>query len=104
MNSNEIDFTFEHIVFLSNRDLWNLLLETDNVTILKACIGADNFVLVRVRSVFSKTACKYFNDDLIRFCTASEQEIYTAQTRIVNIFRRLNRRGMIKDWNSLYAA
>lgn len=90
--------TFEHIVFLSNRDLWLLLSETDNVTILQACQNADEFLLFRIRSVFTKTACKYFNDDLSKFSTASDFEIFDARIRMTEILGALNRKGLLQDW------
>lgn len=98
------DFIFEHIVFLSNRDLWLLLAETDNVTILQACQRADDVILIRIRSVFSKTACDYFNDDLSKFWMTSDEEALRARRRMVRIFHKLYRRGRFKDWNLQYAA
>lgn len=100
----ELDFIFEHIIFLSNRDLWLLLAETDNVTILQACHNADDAILIRIRSVFSKTACDYFNDDLSKFWMTSEKEALRARRRMVRIFHSLYSRGYFKDWNLLYAA
>lgn len=99
MEQNDLSaLTFEHIVFLSNRDLWLLLAETDNVTILQACQKADDFLLFRIRSVFTKTACSYFNDDLIKFSTASDSEIRDARNRMTAILCTLNRRGLFQDW------
>jgi len=103
-NNGELDFIFEHLVFLSNRDLWLLLAETDNVTILQACQRADDVILIRIRSVFSKTACDYFNDDLSKFWMTSDEEASRARRRMVRIFHKLYRRGILKDWNLLYAA
>ncbi len=103
-DSGEIDFIFEHIVFLSNRDLWLLLAETDNVTILQACQRVDDSILVRIRSVFSRTACEYFNDDLSKFWMTTDEEATLARDRMVKIFHELYRRGRFKDWNLLYAA
>ena len=105
MNSDEdIEFKFEHIVFLSNRDLWLLLAETDNVTILQACQRADDSILVRIRSVFSKTACDYFNDDLSKFWMTTDDEMIHARQRIAKIFHRLYHRGRFKDWATVYVA
>lgn len=100
----EHDFAFEHIIFLSNRDLWVLLSETDNVTILQACYNVDDVILVRIRSVFSKTACDYFNDDLSKFWMTSKDEAIRARHRMVRIFHKLYRRGRLKDWSLPYAA
>lgn len=101
---DEIDFIFEHIIFLSNQDLWLLLAETDNVTILQACQRADDTILVRIRSVFSKTACDYFNDDLSKFWMTSDEDMLRARQRMVRIFHKLYRRGRLKDWILHYAA
>lgn len=70
MERNDLTiFTFDTIIFLSNRDLWLLLAETDNVTILQACQGADDLILIRIRSVFTRAACDYFNNDLSKYCS-----------------------------------
>ena len=101
---NDFEFQFEHLVFLSNRDLWLLLAETDNVTILQACQGVDNYVLVRIRSVFSKLACDYFNDDLSKFWATRDEDIVAARSKMSKTLRRLYRQGRIKDWDIQYAA
>lgn len=89
---------FEYIVFLSNRDLWLLLAETDNVTILKACQQADDLLLLRIRSVFTKTACHYFNDDLSKYSQTSIFEITQARDRMAGTLSDLNKQGRLQDW------
>lgn len=101
---NDFEFQFEHLVFLSNRDLWLLLAETDNVTILQACQGADNYILVRIRSVFSELACEYFNDDLSKFWATRNEDILAARERMSKTLSQLHRQGRIKDWDVAYAA
>ncbi len=98
------DFTFQHIVFLSNRDLWLLLAENDNVTILQACQKADDLVLFRIRSVFSKTAVEYFNDDLNKFCGTSEAKVIEARKRMVSVLSELYEHGRLYDWDAKYAS
>lgn len=104
MKKNDFEFQFEHLVFLSNRDLWLLLAETDNVTILQACQDAEDYILVRIRSVFSKLACEYFDDDLSKFWTTRNEDIHAARGRMSKILQRLYRQGKIKDWDAFYAA
>ena len=105
MKSNpNFEFQFEHLVFLSNRDLWLLLAETDNVTILQACQSADDSILIRIRSVFSKTACDYFNDDLSKFWGTRDEDIFTARAKMSKTLRKLCRQGRIKDWDVKYVA
>ena len=96
--SNALIFSFESIVFLSNRDLWLLLSETDNVTILQACQKADSIMLLRIRSVFTKTACNYFNDDLNKFMGTSNEEIAQARERMTEILYCLGEQGRLQDW------
>lgn len=96
-------FTFETIIFLSNRDLWLLLAETDNVTILQACQRADDLILIRIRSVFTKTACDYFNDDLSKYCSAAEFEISHARERMAQTLSDLHEQGRLQDWYFKFA-
>lgn len=99
-----IDFTFEKIVFLTDRDLLTLLTEVDNVTLLQACQRVDDHILIRIRSVLSETACGYFNDDLSKFWMTSNEESLKARYRIARVIHMLYRRGRFKDWIPLYAA
>lgn len=89
---------------MTDRDLWMLLTEVDNVTLLLACQKVDDCILIRIRTVLSETACTYFNDDLSKFWTASNEEVLKARYRIVRIFSKLYRQGRFKDWTLLYAA
>ncbi len=98
------DFTFQHIIFLSNRDLWLLLAENDNVTILQACQKADDLVLFRIRSVFSKTAVEYFNDDLNKFCGTSKAQTVEARNRMAKVLSELYEQGRLHDWDVKYAS
>lgn len=97
-------FTFENIVFLSDRDLLLLLKQIDNVTLLQACKKCDDFIVQRIICQFSEAGRQYFLEDSQKMGTTTDEEILIAQNRIGEILSRLYRRGKLKDWNTQYAA
>lgn len=92
-------FTFENIVFLSDRDLLCLLKEVDNVTLLQACKQCDELVLQRINKQFSQLARDYFYDDLLKIGNVRSSEVMAAQNKIGRILGQLYLSGKIIDWD-----
>lgn len=97
-------FTFENIVFLSDRDVLRLVEEIDNVTLLQACKKCDDFLIQRIVSQFSQLGRDYFCDDFARIGSVPDDEILAAQNRIGEVLSRLYLKGQLKDWDYKYAA
>lgn len=102
--SNFSVFTFENIVFLSDRDLLLLLKQIDNVTLLKACKQCDEFIVQRIICQFTEAGRQYFLVDSQNLGPTTDDEILAAQNKIGEILSRLYLKGRLKDWTSKYAA
>lgn len=102
--SNGSIFTFENIVFLSDRDLLRLLKEIDNVTLLRACAHCDDLLISRITAQFSRTARDYFFADLVKIGKITDDEAIEAKEKIGAILSSLYERGKLRDWNTKYAA
>lgn len=99
MNS-KIDFKFQHIVLLSNRDILKFLDEIDLYTLVCACQNCDPYILDRISIQLSETGRNCFYDELYKNTTFQQNQIIGARGRIGKLLGYLYINREFKDWKT----
>lgn len=95
-----IEFEFQHIVLLSNRDISRLLEEIDNFTLICACQNCDQYLLELITTQFCQRGRDYFFDDLYKHKDLQDRQILKARERIGKMLAYLHSNNKLKDWKN----